>query len=948
MRKGARFLGLVVIVLAQLVPSLANAQPCDLPNLSCSPGASTGVSMAVAGGNVYVLWQDDTPGKSDVFLRRSTDGGQSFVASVNLSDSTGDSRLSSREIGASSPMAVSGSNVYVVWDDDTDPPGLPKVLYRRSSDGGATFGAAVDLSQGSVFAAAPQVFADGSVVHVLWIDLDFSPSRCAPTSVCSRNVFYRRSTDGGFTFEAARNLSASTTNFAGFPWVAVNGTHVHVVWSTNVTTLGQEVVYRRSADAGASFEAPLGLSGQVVTTGGDGGVQVVAAAANVYVLWREVDQQNQGVLRVRASQDLGATFGSTLTVSDGTRNASNPRLAGSDSRAYVIWGDAPPDNSSSRILFARSTDAGLTIGAPAELSPSRRVPDIAAIGNAVHVIWGGPPAGPSYDLFHQLSTDGGQTFTQAVNVSNTGSGGGGAPNQRVLAGGTTAYIVWGDRSPGNEDIFFGRRPAPAALLGVRVDDLRQFVWSTSFEGAGRATPPIHEGASTPFGRIKIDALVTATDGGDVCLEVEVRRVEEVFVGAGGSDVGACGTSGTRIELVTAQLPSGAYKWRARARNGNATGPWLEFGVSGNSDFVIRPPVALIHGYCGSATVATWGAMEELLRSSLFTGPAATVTLDESGRVITGVHMMDYGNNREGGLAWLAGLVAARVRTILRAFDAKQIDVVAHSMGGLVTRAWIAGMAVDDGDGAVSYGNEVRRIIMAGTPNYGAPLGVFARLQRTCDTPREPRANQGREMQFGSHFVWVLHHEWQDSDFARQKSGDILTIAGLGDDVVPIPSATLTGEAVRARLVDKDHVSVNEPHTDGIVFVDETHPTFKLAKHFLLNGEDPPESECPSEVCERGLGELDGMLLFRIVDGEDESGVGLIREIVRVTVDQRVRPWFNPEASAVTIWPLTPGDHAVKVWSARLRPRYQSAEIHAEIVPGRTTVYGDLELSRTRR
>ena len=42
-------------------------------------------SIAVS-GNVYVVWKDNTPGNDEVFYRRSTDGGATFGSTVNLSN----------------------------------------------------------------------------------------------------------------------------------------------------------------------------------------------------------------------------------------------------------------------------------------------------------------------------------------------------------------------------------------------------------------------------------------------------------------------------------------------------------------------------------------------------------------------------------------------------------------------------------------------------------------------------------------------------------------------------------------------------------------------------------------------------------------------------------------------------------------------------------------------
>ena len=73
---------------------------------------------------------DDTPGNFDIFYRRSVDGGSSFPNIIkNLSSSSLSSRLPS--------IAAVSKNVHVVWQDFT--PGNSDILYRRSVDGGSSF-----------------------------------------------------------------------------------------------------------------------------------------------------------------------------------------------------------------------------------------------------------------------------------------------------------------------------------------------------------------------------------------------------------------------------------------------------------------------------------------------------------------------------------------------------------------------------------------------------------------------------------------------------------------------------------------------------------------------------------------------------------------------------------------------------------------------------------------
>ena len=117
-------------VLYRTSPDNGVTFPSVMTNLSGNVGDSTNPSIAISGNNVHVVWDDDTPGNQDIFYRRSIDGGSTFLNIIkNLSSNAG--------FSFDPAIAVSGSNIYVVWEDET--PGYDDILYRTSANGGTTF-----------------------------------------------------------------------------------------------------------------------------------------------------------------------------------------------------------------------------------------------------------------------------------------------------------------------------------------------------------------------------------------------------------------------------------------------------------------------------------------------------------------------------------------------------------------------------------------------------------------------------------------------------------------------------------------------------------------------------------------------------------------------------------------------------------------------------------------
>ncbi len=130
-------------------------------NMSNSAARTRGVRVAAAGSNVYALWQEDVGGDEDILLRASTNGGASFRGAVNLSNNTEDCREPC--------IHAYGDNVHVAWLQRN---GVRGIQFRSSPNKGSGFSGAVDITlngtRGS--ASGARIVAHGSSVYAVWND----------------------------------------------------------------------------------------------------------------------------------------------------------------------------------------------------------------------------------------------------------------------------------------------------------------------------------------------------------------------------------------------------------------------------------------------------------------------------------------------------------------------------------------------------------------------------------------------------------------------------------------------------------------------------------------------------------------------------------------------------------------------------------------------------------
>jgi len=238
-------------------------------NLSNGVGCGTSpADIAASNGNLDVVFRSGPA--SDIFLVRSTDNGASFNSPVNVSNDADEEDFPQ--------VAASGNNVFVVWRNI--PHGNTDIFFTRSTDGGATFGIPVNLSNDAGLSELAQIAASGNNVFVTWRD--------GTTPTGYSEIFFARSTDDGSSFSTA-NIS-NTSGDSIFPDLALSGNDVFVAWedTTGLTAGNADAYIAASTDNAASFDTPINLGS---IPGESREPQVTAASNNVYVGWSESESE---------------------------------------------------------------------------------------------------------------------------------------------------------------------------------------------------------------------------------------------------------------------------------------------------------------------------------------------------------------------------------------------------------------------------------------------------------------------------------------------------------------------------------------------------------------------------------------------------------------------------------------------------------------------------------
>lgn len=373
--------------------------------------------IAANGNTLHVVWYDIRDGNYEIYYKRSTDGGTSWGTDTRLTNSSGISNYPS--------VAVSGSVVHVVWSDSRD----TGIYYKRSVDGGTSWGADERLTNNTAAFATSfrtSVSVSGSVVHVVWHDLRDG----------NIEIYYNRSTDGGTTWGGDTRL----TNHIGQsvnPSVTVSGSDVHIVWEDQRDG-NSEIYYKRSTDGGISWGPETRLT-NFTDESRFASISVSGSAA--HVVWRERRDGNWEIY-YKCSTDGGTSWGADTRLTNNTANSQFPSIAVSGSVVHVVWWDFR--NTNEEIYYKRSTDGGVSWEADTRLTSNNaesQFPSVAVSGSTVHVVWNDDRDG-NWEMYYKRNPTGNpaSTFQSQYNHNNL--------NKPIIDNGNTLdTILVGFNSP---------------------------------------------------------------------------------------------------------------------------------------------------------------------------------------------------------------------------------------------------------------------------------------------------------------------------------------------------------------------------------------------------------------------------------------------------------------------------------------------------------------------
>lgn len=364
-------------------------------------------------GGVHVVWYDqrDPQWCSEVYYKRSTDNGSSWEVDMPLTTNSSHWQ--------ESPCIVADNmeRLHVVYTEYFIGGSLNNTIhYKRSIDGGNTWepqddiimvmgdfaqhtSLATDLQDGVYVVFTNQTGAG-------WMQIDH---------------YFIRSTNGGATWGSSVRLTYSQTALWGSVAADTLG-RVHVVY-VEAPAGQRQVFYRRSTNMGQSFESSVQLTSG--SSNKSNSCIYTDRGNNIHVVWEDSRDGGWETYYIH-STDGGTTWGAEIRLSDTLNNSEQANITCDlKNGVYVVWAD-DRDNSDYEVYFKGSSDGGntwsddtcLTNGAVAHYDCL--FPNIACTdsGDYLHVAWQDERDG-NLEVYYKKRTTGSAIAEGTAIISNS-------------------------------------------------------------------------------------------------------------------------------------------------------------------------------------------------------------------------------------------------------------------------------------------------------------------------------------------------------------------------------------------------------------------------------------------------------------------------------------------------------------------------------------------------
>jgi len=328
------------------------------------------VKMAVNESNIHIVWLNDY---KNVIYSKSINGGVNWSAPLSLYNAT--SNIQWPVIG------VNNNTVHISWSRAYN------IYYQNSTNNGNNWNPEKVISnQTGSYAIGPRMFLDDDNIHIAWLNEN------------ELEVYYRRSLDGGVTFDNGQGVGEDrrltfSPSVVGLPLIAGYQNNLSVTWMDERNG-DFEIYWMISKNNGNTWEDGLGHIGldRRLTFTGVTDYALEVYGSNIYIVWNKyVFPGPTYTMYYCNSSDNGLSWSSAQILSGPSPGMGQPNINVEGNQISVVWQDRRDDGTHEQIYLKNSTDGGITWNSDLRLtynlSRKSQTPQIIVINNTTHLVW---------------------------------------------------------------------------------------------------------------------------------------------------------------------------------------------------------------------------------------------------------------------------------------------------------------------------------------------------------------------------------------------------------------------------------------------------------------------------------------------------------------------------------------------------------------------------------
>jgi hypothetical protein len=305
-----------------------------------------------------------------------------------------DQRLTYFQGSSLNPQAACwGDTLHLVWWEHYGVSGETReeVYYKRSTNAGESWEADVLLSEEDEQSSIlPSVAVSGDTVHIIWHEYDYG-------------LLYRRSLDGGSTWQDIDSIVPGM----GYSSIQVAGDTIYIIGIS-----AGSLQFTKSINGGNNWEPVLDITSASASPTLR---NISNDASNLVVSYRGYPTVETYIVR---SFNAGQNWLDSQIVSDDDNIGSQrPAMDTDDSSGiHITWFDYKysPYPWTGDIFYRASRDSGNSWETIDSLTTQHRAvaSDILAEGNNLHLVWEDDrnDFGNNFEIYYRMSTDLGQTW----------------------------------------------------------------------------------------------------------------------------------------------------------------------------------------------------------------------------------------------------------------------------------------------------------------------------------------------------------------------------------------------------------------------------------------------------------------------------------------------------------------------------------------------------------